>query len=327
MFNVIRIASVALGVACLAGAAQAQTKAWPTRPVTMIVPLPPGGAVDILARVLAEPMQKALGQPVLVENVAGAGSSIGVDRVARAAPDGYTLGFGTWANYIVAGAVYPVKYDLVRDFEPVSLVADAPYWIVARNNLPGKTMAEFLSWLRDNPGKASAGTVGEGSGSHICDIYLQTKAHVSFQNVPYRGGAPALQDLMAGQIDFMCDLGANTLPVVRGGQIRALAVMAQKRWFAAPEVPTIEEMGMPGLFLSAWSGVWAPKGAPQEAISKLNAAVRTALADPSVHARLTQLGQEPFPADRLSPGALAAFQKQELDKWVPLIKAAGIKVE
>jgi len=293
----------------------------------MIVPLPAGGAVDALARVVAEPMSAALGQRVLVENVTGAGSTIGVDRAARAAPDGYTLGFGTWANYVVAGAIYPVKYDLIRDFEPIGLIADVPYWIVAKNALPAKTMAELVDWLKAHPDEATAATVGAGSGSHICDVYLQTNAHVSFQNVPYRGGAPALQDLMGGQIDFMCDLAANTLPSVRGGAIKAYAVMAQHRWFAAPEVPTIEEMGLPGLYLSAWSGLWAPKGTPPDALAKLNAALRKALADPTTRERVTRLGQEIFPPERQTPEALAAFQQAEVDKWIPLVKAAGIKVE
>ncbi len=315
----------AAGIAVAALPSSAQT--WPSRPISMVVPLPPGGAVDVLARVLADPMQKILGQPVLVENVAGAGSSIGVDRVARAAPDGYTLGFGTWANYVVAGAVYPVKYDALRDFEPVSLIADAPYWIVARPSFPGKDMAEMTAWIKANPGKATEGTVGEGSGAHICGVYLKTNGHIDFQMVPYRGGAPALQDLMAGQIDFMCDLGANTLPSVRGGQIKAYAVMAKERWFAAPEVPTIEEMGMPGLYLSAWSGLWAPKGTPKDVVAKLAAATRAALADPAVQARMKQLGQAPFPVAQQTPEALAAFHKAEVEKWVPIIKAAGIKVE
>ncbi len=318
--------TVLASLACLAGAtAHAQT--WPTRPITMIVPLPPGGAVDILARVIAEPMQAALGQPVLVDNVAGAGSSIGVDRAARATPDGYTLGFGTWANYVIAGAVYPVRYDVLRDLEPVGLVADAPYWIVARNSMPAANMAELLSWLKSNPDKATAGTVGAGSGAHICGVYLQTEAHVKFQMAPYRGGAPALQDLMGGQIDFMCDLGANTLPMVRGGQIKSYAVMAKKRWSAAPDTPTIEEMGLPGLYLSAWSGIWAPRGTPREAIAKLNAALGKALADPAIRQKLAGLGQEPFPETMSSPEALGAFHKAEVEKWFPIVKAANIKVE
>ena len=322
LFNHAVIATLA----CLAAAA-AHAQTWPTRPITMIVPLPPGGAVDILARVIAEPMQAALGQPVLVDNVAGAGSSIGVDRATRAAPDGYTLGFGTWANYVIAGAVYPVRYDVLRDLEPVGLVADAPYWIVARNSMPAANMAELLAWLKANPDKATAGTVGAGSGAHICGVYLQTEGHVKFQMAPYRGGAPALQDLMGGQIDFMCDLGANTLPMVRGGQIKAYAVMAKKRWSAAPDTPTIEEMGLPGLYLSAWSGIWAPRGTPKEAIAKLNAALAKALANPAIRQKLASLGQEPFPETMRSPEALGAFHKAEVKKWFPIVKAANIKVE
>ncbi len=324
----MRLVQIVLAtLAALAATAPAAAQTWPARPVTMIVPLPPGGAVDILARVLAEPMQKILGQPVLVDNVAGAGSSIGVDRAARAAPDGYTLGFGTWANYVVAGAVYPVRYDVLRDFEPIALIADAPYWIVARNTLAAKNMAELLDWLRANPDKATAGTVGAGSGSHICGVYLQTNGKVAFQMAPYRGGAPALQDLMAGQIDFMCDLGANTLPMVRGGQIKAYAVMAKSRWSAAPDTPTIEEMGLPGLYLSAWSGLWAPRGAPKVVVAKLNDAVRQALLDPATRKRFGELGQEIPAPERQTPEALRAFHKAEVEKWFPIIKAANIKVE
>ena len=324
--------ALVLGLLALFGADPALAQAFPSRPITLIVPLPPGGAVDILARVIAEPMQSELGQPVIVENVAGAGSSIGVDRVARAAPDGYTLGFGTWANYVVAGAVYPVHYDVLRDFDPIGLVADAPYWIVGRKDLAAEDMAELLAWLRENPDKGTAATVGAGSGAHICGVYLKTNAKVALQMAPYRGGAPALQDMMGGHVDFMCDLAANTLPSVRDGLIKAYAVRAKKRWFAAPDIPTIEEMGLPGLYLSAWSGLWAPKGTAMDVIAKLNGALGQALADPAIGKELQSLGQELFPPDQRTPEALAAFHlaafhKSEVEKWFPIIKAAGIKVE
>ncbi len=316
--------SFALLAAAVPGAARAAD--WPSRPVTMVVPLPPGGAVDVLARVVADPMSRTLGQPVVIENVAGAGSSIGVDRVVRAAPDGYTLGFGTWANYVVAGAVYPVHYDVLRDLVPIGLVADAPYWIVARNALPAQTMAEFVAWLKANPDKATEATVS-GGGAQICGVYLQDNAHVSFQMVPYRGGAPALQALMGAQVDFMCDLSANSLPMVRAGEIKAYAVMAKHRWSAAPDTPTIEEMGLPGLYLSAWTGIWAPRGTPPEIVAKLNAALGNALEDPAAQKRFATFGQEIPSPDRRSPEALAAFHKAEVEKWFPIIKAAHIRVE
>ena len=312
--------------AILASPGSATAQVFPSHPVTMIVSLPAGGAVDTLGRILADQMRTSLGQPVVIENVAGAGGTLGVGRVARAAPDGYTLSIGNWASHIGASLVYPVRYELLKDFEPVALLTDVPHWIVARKSLPAKDLTELFAWLKANP-QRTAGTVGSASGSHLCGIYLERAAGIRLQFVPYRGGAPALQDLVGGQIDLMCDLAANSLAMVRSGQIKAYAMMARTHYFAAPEVPTADEAGAPGIYVSNWHELWAPKGVPQETIGRLNAAVVNALADPAVRQRISDLGMEIVPRERQAHGALAAFQKAELEKWTPIIQAAGIKPE
>jgi tripartite-type tricarboxylate transporter receptor subunit TctC len=323
----MRKLSVAVTLITLAGIGGAAAQSYPSRAITMVVPFPAGGATTVLARVLAEHMRESLGQPVVVENVPGAGGSIGVGRIARAAPDGYSLSFGNWASHVGAGAVYPVQYDLLTDFEPVARVADTPLWMVAKNALPAKDLKELIAWLKANPDKASAATVGPGSGSHLCGIYLQSNTGTRFQFVPYRGGGPAMQDLVAGQVDMMCDMSSNSLPHVRAGQIKALAVMAKSRWFAAPDVPTVDEMGVPGIYVSFWHGLWVPKGAPADVAAKLSDAVVKALADPVVRQRFADQGQEIPPRDQQTPAALAAYHKADIEKWWPIIKAANIKAQ
>jgi tripartite-type tricarboxylate transporter receptor subunit TctC len=293
----------------------------------MINPFPPGGATDILARTLVDHMKGSLGQSIIVENVPGAGGSVGTGRAARAAPDGYTLSFGNWASHVGSGATYALQYDLLKDLEPVAYIATSPTWMVARKNFPAADMKEMIAWLKANPDKASAATVGTGSGSHLCGLYLQKNTGVSFQFVPYRGGAPASQDLVAGNVDFMCDLAANSLPFVRSGQIKAYAVMAKARWFAAPDVPTIEEMGVPGLYMSFWHGVWASKGTPKEIVAKLNAAVVNALADATMRQRFADQGHEIPPREQQTPEALAAHHRADIEKWWPIIKAANITLQ
>jgi len=307
------------------GSAAAQV--YPSRPITMIMPLPPGGAVDALARVLAEHMRTSLGQPLVIENVSGAGGTLAVARVARAAPDGYTLGIGNWSSYVASGAVYPLQYDLLKDLEPVALLPSVPYWIVAKKSLPPKDLKELIAWLKANPDKASAGTTGASSASHLCGIHFQNSTGTRFQLVPYRGGAPALQDLVGGQIDLMCDLAANDLSMVRSGQIKAYAVMAKTRWFAAPEVPTADEAGVPGIYVSTWHGFWVAKGTPKDVIGKLNAAAVNAMTDPAVRQRIAAQGMEIPPSEQQTPEALGAFHKAEIEKWWPIIKAANIKAE
>jgi tripartite-type tricarboxylate transporter receptor subunit TctC len=316
---------LAAGAAALPALSRiARAQAYPTRPITIIVPLPAGGAVDALARVLGDHMRMTLGQPVLIENIAGAGR--GSDRVAHAAPDGYTLGIGNWSSYVAAGAVYPLSHDLIKDFKPVALLPSVPYWIVARKALPPATFQDFVAWLKANPDKASAGTTGAGSASQLCSMDLQNKTGARFQYVPYRGGAPALQDLVGGQIDFMCDLAANSLPI-RSGNIKALAVTAKTRWFAAPDVPTVDEAGAPGLYISTWHGFWFPKGTPKDIVARLNAAAVAAMADPAARQRIADQGMDIPPREQQTPEALAAFHKAEIEKWWPIIKAANIKAE
>jgi tripartite-type tricarboxylate transporter receptor subunit TctC len=313
-------------VAATAGLGSAVAQVYPSRTITVVVPFPAGGATNTLARILAEHMKMTLGQTIVVENVGGAGGSIGVGRVARAAPDGYTLVFGNWASNVGSGAVYPVQYDLLTDFEPIGRTADTPLWVVARKDLPANDLRELIVWLKANQDKASAATVGPGSGSHLCGIYLQGNTGTRFQFVPFRGGAPAIQALVGGQVDMMCDMSSNSLPFMRNGQIKALGVMSKVRWFGAPEIPTVDEMGVPGLYMSFWHGFWAPKGTPKDALARLNAALVAALADPTVRQRFADQGQEIPPRDQQTPEALAAYHKADIERWWPIIKAANIKV-
>ena len=311
----------------IAAGTTAQAQSFPSRVITIVVPLPPGGATDTLARTLADHMRATLGQPVIVENVPGAGGTLAVSRVARAPGDGYTLTVGNWATHMASAATYPVQYDILKDLEPVAKLADTPLWIVSKNGLPVKDLKELIAWIKANQDKASAGIVGQGSGGHICGLAFQNATGTRYQFIPYRGGAPAMQDLVGGQIDFMCDMAANSLPQARAGNIKPLAVMSQNRWFAAPDVPTAEEMGVPGVALSLWHGLWASKGTPKDVIGKLNTAVVAALADPAVQKRFADQGQELAPREQQTPEGFAAYHKAETEKWWPIIKGAGIKAE
>ncbi len=313
--------------AVLQSAGSAVAQVYPSRPLTVIVPFAAGGPTDTLARVLAERMKTSLGQPVIVENVAGASGSIGVGRVARAAPDGYTIGIGQWDTHVVNGATHTLQYDLLEDFEPIALLPSNPQLIVSKISLPAKDLKELVAWLKANPDKASQGTAGPGSAAHVSGVYFQTVTGTRFQFVPYRGAGPAMQDLVAGQIDLMFDQAGNALPHVRGGKIKAHAVTAASRLAAAPEIPTTDEAGLPGFHVSVWRGFWAPKGTPKDAVAKLNAAIVDTLADPTVRRRLDELGQDIPRRDRQTPEALGAHHKAEIEKWWPVIKAAKIKAE
>ena len=298
--------------------------AYPTRPVTIVVPFAAGGPTDVLSRLLAERMRGALGQMVIVENVPGASGSIGVGRVARAAPDGYTIGIGQWDTHVVNGAIYQLPYDLVKDFEPISLLPSNPQLIVTKNALPAKNLVELVAWLKENPGRASQGTAGAGSAAHVSGAYCLKTTGTLFQFVPYRGAGPAMQDLVAGQIDLMFDQASNALPHIRAGKIKAYAVTARTRLAAAPEIPAVDEAGLPGFYVSIWRGFWVPRGTPVAAIAKLNSAVVETLADPNVQRRLADLGQDMPPLDLQTPQALGAHHRAEIEKWWPVIKAANI---
>jgi tripartite-type tricarboxylate transporter receptor subunit TctC len=303
----------------LGASAYAQT--YPSRPVTLIVPFPAGGPTDTLARILSEPMRKSLGQQVVIENVTGAGASIGVGRAAQAAADGYTLSIGNWTSHVGAGAMYPLAHDALLELQPVSLISATPLIIVGKNALPPKDAKGLIAWLKTNPGKASAATVGAGSAAHVCLLYFQHKTGTSVQLVPYRGGAPVMQDLVAGQIDMFCAEASQTLSFLRAGTIKAFAVMSKARWPAAPAIPTFDEVGAPGIYISFWNGLWAPKGTPAEVIATLNAAVVDSLADSTVRQRLTDLGHVIATREEQTPEALAAFHRAEIEKWWPIIKA------
>ena len=309
------------------GIAAAPAQVYPSRPITMVVPFAAGGPVDTVARILSEPMRATLGQSIIVENVTGAAGSIGVGRVARAAPDGYTLSIGHWSTHVVNGAIYPLPYDLLRDLEPIVLLPSNPMIVVSKNAVPAKNLNEFVGWIKANEGKVSAGTAGAGSATHVAGVYFQNVTGTRFQFVPYRGTGPALQDLVAGQIDFIVDQASNSLQHVRDGKIRAYAVTASARLPSAPDIPTVAEAGLPSLDISVWYGLWAPKGTPKEIIAKLNNAAVQALSEPTVRQRFAELGLDIPPRDRLTPEALAAYQKAEIEKWWPVIRGANIKTE
>ena len=310
--------------ACIVGAL---AQDYPSHPITMVVPFPAGGPTDTLGRILSERMRVTLGQPIVIENVTGAGSTIGVAHAAQAAPDGYTLSLGNWTSFVGSGALYRTSYDLLKDFEPVSLLTFAPMLIVGKNALPVNDPKELIAWLKANPDTASAATVGAGSAAHVCGLYFQDRTNTRFQFVPYRGGAPAMQDLVGGQIDLMCAEASQTLTYLRSGKMKAFAVMAKTRWPALPNVPTTDEIGAPGMYISFWHGLWVQKGTPKQVIAKLNNAVVETLADQTVRQRLTDLGQIIATADQQTPSALAAYHRAEIEKWWPIIKAANIKVE
>jgi tripartite-type tricarboxylate transporter receptor subunit TctC len=319
---------IAVAVAAMvAGIGSAPAQVYPSRAITMIAPFPAGGPSDALARILSEPIRAALGQPVVIENVAGAGGNIGVGRLVRAAPDGYTIGIGQWGTHVVNAITYSLPYDVLRDFEPIALLAVTPQLIIARKNFPANSVKELVDWLKANPDKATAATVGAAGGAQVTAIYFQQATGTRFGFVPYRGGAPAMQDLVAGQVDIMFDQAANALGQVRGGGIKALAVLAKERWQALPDVPSIDEAGVPSLYVSYWHGLWAPKGTPRDIVGTLNGAVVNALADPTVRQRFADIGQEAWPRDRQTPEALAAHHKAETEKWWPIIRASNLRAE
>jgi tripartite-type tricarboxylate transporter receptor subunit TctC len=322
-----RLRSAFALLAALGFGAVALAQGYPSRAIIMVVPFAAGGPVDVVARILAEPMRKSLGQAVVVENTTGAGGSLGVGRVARAAPDGYTLSIGHWSTHVVNGAVYPLNYDLQKDLEPIAMIGGNPMILVSKLTLPATNLKELVDWVKANEGKVNVGTAGAGSGTHIAGVYFQNEIKSKLTFVPYKGTGPAMQDLMGGQIDLIVDQLSNSMPQVRAGKIRGYAITAKERSAAAPDIPTVDEAGLPGMHMSIWYGIWAPRGTPKEVIAKLNAAVVEALADPATRQRLEQLGMEIVPRERQTPEALAAHQKAEIEKWWPIIRAAGVKLD
>src|SRR3954451_11561589 len=316
--------AVALAFAALGTLTSAHAQPLPSRPITLIVPFPPGGSTDTAARIMAERMRPLLGQPIVIENVGGAGGSIGVGRVARAPADGYTIDIGQWDTH-VGSIIYKLNYDLEKDFEPIGLISVNPQLLVAKKTLEANKLSELVALMKANPGKVTF--VNQNAAAQVSGILLQqlTKTEVTF--IPYRGAGPAMTDLVSGQIDLLVVQGAVALPQVRGGTIKAIANLSPQRSASMPDIPTSDETGVPGLYMSGWFGFWAPKGTPKEIVATLNKAMTQVLADPAVKAKFSELGLDVASREQQTPEGLAAFQKAEIEKWWPIIKAAGVKAE
>jgi tripartite-type tricarboxylate transporter receptor subunit TctC len=300
---------------------------YPTHAITMIVPFPAGGATDTLARFLAEKMRPALGQPIVIENIGGAAGSIGVTRAVRSAPDGYTLSIGTSTTHMLTGGLYRLPFDLLKDLEPIILIGSEQLLLVGKKDFPADDLKGLIAWLKANPGKASVGIAGVGATGHLAGISFQKITGTQFEFVPYRGNGPALQDLLGGQIDFMMEPYSNFRSQLGTGNIKPFAVTGHVRLTSSPNIPTVDEAGVPGFFASLWYGLWVPKGTSKDIIAKLNATMTQVLFDPQVRQRFAELGIQMTPIDQQSPEALRAYQKAEAERWWPIINAANIKVE
>jgi tripartite-type tricarboxylate transporter receptor subunit TctC len=327
MDRFIRSLAVAAGGLALAAispsGASAQT--YPSRPLTLIVPFPPGGATDVLARYLGERMREALGQPVVVENVSGAAGTLGVTRAVRAAPDGYTLSVGTSTTHMLTGGLYSLPFDILNDLDPVILIGSEPLMILGKKAMPANNLKELIAWLKANPDKASVGLAGVGAIGHLTGLAFQKETGTVYQFIPYRGNPPVVQDLVGGQLDFVIEPSSNYYSQVNAGTVKAYAVTAKQRLGVLPQVPTTDEAGLPGFYASVWFGMWAPKGTPKDIIAKLNGVLVEAFAKPEVQKSLAEKGLTLVPREQQTPEALRAYQKQEADRWWPIIKAANIK--
>jgi tripartite-type tricarboxylate transporter receptor subunit TctC len=314
----------AIVLTALAGIAAVQAQTYPSRSITLIVPFPPGGSTDVVARIIAERMRPLLGQPIIIENVGGAGGSIAVGRLARAAPDGYTIDIGQWDTH-VGSIIYPLTYDLQKDFEPIGLVSVNPQLMVAKKALPADDLKGLVAWMKANPGKITF--VNQNAAAQVSGVLFEQATGQKVQFIPYRGAGPAMTDLLSGQVDLLVVQAAVALPQVQAGTIKALANLSPRRSQAVPDIPTSDESGVPGLYMSGWFGLFAPKAAPKDIIAKLNSAMMQALADPAVRTRFAELGLDVASREQQTPEGLAAFQKAEIEKWWPIIKAAGVKGE
>lgn len=319
---------VALALLAVAAAGPAFGQAYPNKPINLIVPFAAGGPTDVMARILGERMGKELGQQIVIDNVTGAAGSIAMGKLARSAPDGYTIGIGHLGTNVVNGAIYKnLNYDLINDLEPIALLPSNPLLVVTSNQVPAKDLKELVAYLKANADKISGGTAGVGSGSHIGALAFFAVTGTNYQLVPYRGTGPAVQDLIANQIQVMIDQSSNSLPHIRAGKLKVYAVAAKQRTAAAPDVPTTAEAGFPGIEVAIWHGLWAPKGTPKDIVDKINAAAVKALQDPEIRRKLEDLGQDiPTPA-QMKADVFGAFQKAEFAKWKPIIDKAGVKVE
>lgn len=316
-------AAAAIAAPALPRGANAQ--AYPARPLTMIVPYAAGGPTDTIGRTVAKRMEAELGQPIVLENVSGAAGSIGLGRVARAAPDGYTIEVGNWSAHVVNGAIYDLAYDLKTDFEPIILCARAPEIVLSKKTIAANDLKSLIAWAKDNSGKFTIGHSGAGSAPHIAGLEFLKLTGTQAPLVAYRGSAPSIQDLVAGHIDIVITDPTTSIPQIRAGTIKGYAVTAPKRLASAPDIPTVDEAGLPGFYVATWNGLLAPKGTPKEIIARLNAAGVIAMADPAVRKLLTDLGQELTPREEQTPESFAAVIKADIEKWWPIIKAANIK--
>jgi tripartite-type tricarboxylate transporter receptor subunit TctC len=315
---------VAIALIVFAGIASAQAQNYPSRQITLIVPFPPGGSTDVAARIMAEYMRTRLGQPVVIENVGGAGGSIAVGRLARAAPDGYTIDIGQWDTH-VGSIIYKLDYDLQKDFEPIGLISNNPQLMVAKKDLPAGNLKELIAWMKANPDKINY--VNQNAAANVTGVIFEKLTGQKFRYIPYRGAGPAMTDLVSGQVDLLVVQGAVALPQIRAGKIKAIANLSPQRSASMSDIPTSDESGVPGLYMSGWFGFFAPKGTPKDVIATLNSAMVQALAEPSVRARFTELGLDVASREQQTPEGLAAFQKGEIDKWWPIIKEAGIQAQ
>ncbi|HET7400693.1 MAG TPA: tripartite tricarboxylate transporter substrate-binding protein [Usitatibacter sp.] len=300
---------------------------FPARPVTIVVPFSAGGPTDTIARIVAERMSRSLGQTVVVENVTGAGGSIGVGKVVRSPPDGYTVSIGHIGTHVINGAVHQLTYDVRTDLEPVAMIATNPQIILSNNTVPATDLKSLIAWGRGKGSAVTSATGGPGTPAHVSGVYFQQQTGVPIEVIHYRGSGPGILDVIAGHVSLGFEQAANALPHIRAGKLRAYAVTSRARLAAAPDIPTVDEAGLPGFYMTVWHGLWVPKGTPPPVIGKLNTAVRETLADPSVQKRLFDLGQEIPAADQQSPEVLRAFHMAEIEKWWPVIRKAGIKGE